>query len=68
MGGTATDGVVVLTSRVPVEMVQKAATMAVPIIVAMSAPTALAVRTADAAGITLVATARAAGFEVFAHG
>jgi hypothetical protein len=47
-------------------MVQKAATMGVPII-AMSAPTALAVRTADAAGITLVAIARADGFEVFAH-
>jgi FdhD protein len=68
MGGTAADGIVVLTSRVSVEMVQKAATMGVPIIVAMSAPTALAVRTADAAGITLVAIARADGFEVFAHG
>jgi FdhD protein len=42
--------------------------MGVPIIVAMSAPTALAVRTADAAGITLAAIARADGFEVFAHG
>jgi FdhD protein len=68
MGRTAADGIVVLTSRVSVEMVQKAATMGVPIIVAMSAPTALAVRTADAAGITLAAIARADGFEVFAHG
>ena len=57
-----------LTNRVSVEMVQKAATMGAPIIVAMSAPTALAVRTADAAGITLVAIARADGFEVFVHG
>jgi FdhD protein len=62
MGGTAAE---VLTSRVSVELVQKAATMGVPIIVAMSAPTALAVRTAD---ITLVAIAPADGFEVFAHG
>jgi FdhD protein len=68
MERTAADGIVVLTSRVSVEMVQKAATMGVPIIVAMSAPTALAVRTADAADITLVAIARADGFEVFAHG
>jgi FdhD protein len=49
-------------------MVQKAATMGAPIIVAMSAPTALAVRTADAAGMSLVAIAPADGFEVFAHG
>jgi FdhD protein len=33
----------------------------------VSAPTALAVRTADAAGITLVAVARDDGFEVFTH-
>jgi FdhD protein len=36
--------------------------------VAVSAPTALAVRTAEAAGITLVAIARQDGFEVFTHG
>jgi FdhD protein len=35
--------------------------------VSVSAPTALAVRMADAAGITLVAIARADGFEVFTH-
>jgi FdhD protein len=35
--------------------------------VAVSAPTALAVRMADAAGITLAAIARADGFEVFTH-
>jgi len=35
--------------------------------VSVSAPTALAVRTADAAGITLAAIARADGFEVFTH-
>ena len=56
-----------LTSRVSVEMVQKAAMMGAPIVVAVSAPTALAVRTAEAAGITLVAIARDDGFEVFTH-
>jgi FdhD protein len=37
------------------------------VMVSVSAPTALAVRMADAAGITLVAIARAGGFEVFTH-
>jgi FdhD protein len=64
---SASDGMVLLTSRVSVEMVQKAAAMGVPLIAAVSAPTALAVRTAERAGITLVAIARADGFEVFAH-
>jgi FdhD protein len=63
----ASEGIVLLTSRVSVEMVQKAATMRAPVIVSVSAPTALAVRMADAAGITLAAIARADGFEVFTH-
>jgi FdhD protein len=64
---SASDGMVLLTSRVSVEMVQKAAAMGAPLMVAVSAPTALAVRMADAAGITLAAIARADGFEVFTH-
>lgn len=61
-------GIVLLTSRVSIELVQKAAAMGAAIIVAVSAPTALAVRTAEAAGITLVAVAREDGFEIFTHG
>ena len=61
------DGMVLLTSRVSVEMVQKAAVMGAPLMVAVSAPTALAVRMADAAGITLAAIARSDGFEIFTH-
>jgi FdhD protein len=64
---SASDGMVLLTSRVSVEMVQKAAAMGVPLMAAVSAPTALAVRMADAAGITLAAIARADGFEIFTH-
>ena len=60
-------GVVLLTSRVSVEMVQKAAVLGAPILCAVSAPTALAIRTAEQAGITLVAVARSDGFEVFTH-
>jgi FdhD protein len=63
----ASEGMVLLTSRISVEMVQKAATIGAPLMVAISAPTAMAVRMADAAGITLVAIARADGFEVFTH-
>jgi FdhD protein len=63
----AGEGMILLTSRVSVEMVQKAAAIGVPVMVSVSAPTALAVRIADAAGITLAAIARADGFEVFTH-
>src|ERR1700688_2831458 len=63
----ASEGIILLTSRVSVEMVQKSAAIGIPMMVSVSAPTALAVRTADAAGITLVAIARADGFEVFTH-
>ena len=60
-------GAVVVTSRISVEMVQKTAAMGAPFLFAVSAPTALAVRTADAAGITLVAVVRGSEFEVFTH-
>jgi len=61
------EGMVLLTSRVSVEMVQKTAAIGAPLMVAVSAPTALAVRMADAAGVTLVAIARSDGFEIFTH-
>lgn len=67
MGGAAVGGLVLLSSRVSVEMVQKAATMGAPVIVAVSAPTSLAIEVANAAGITLIGVARADGFEVFTH-
>lgn len=66
-GTPAQDGIVLLTSRVSVEMVQKAAAIGAPVVVAVSAPTALAVRTAEAAGLTLIAVARNDGFEIFTH-
>jgi FdhD protein len=66
-GTLAAQGLVLLTSRVSIEMVQKAALMGATIVVAVSAPTALAVRTAEAAGITLIAVAREDSFEIFTH-
>jgi FdhD protein len=46
-------------------MIQKAAAVGVPLVVAVSAPTALGVRVANAANMTLVAVAREDGFEIF---
>ena len=66
-GASARQGLVVLTSRISIEMVQKAAMIGTPLLVAVSAPTALAVRMADACGMTLVAIARKDGFEAFTH-
>jgi FdhD protein len=60
-------GIVLITSRVSVEMVQKTAVLGASILVAVSAPTALAVRVAEACGLTLVAIARGADFEIFTH-
>ena len=64
-GAAPDSGVLLLTSRVSVEMVQKAAAFGVQIMVAISAPTALAVRAAGQAQMTLIAIARNDGFEVF---
>jgi len=61
------DGLLLLSSRVSVEMVQKAAALGVPVIVAVSAPTALAIQVADRAGVTLIGVAREDGFEVFTN-
>ncbi len=66
-GATARSGLVVLTSRVSIEMVQKSAMIGAPVLVAVSAPTALAVRMAEFCGMTLIAVARKDGFEVFTH-
>ncbi len=60
-------GAVLMTSRVSVELVQKTARLGAPVIAAVSAPTALAVRLAEEAGITLVAVLRDDGFEVFTY-
>ncbi len=60
-------GILTITSRVSVELIQKAAVMGTGLIAAVSAPTALAIRSAEGAGITLVAVARGEEFEIFTH-
>jgi FdhD protein len=64
-GHAGATGAVVVTSRVSVEMVQKTAIVGSPFIIAISAPTALAIRTAEEAGMTLIALVRGAEFEIF---
>jgi FdhD protein len=66
-GVSAADGLVVLTSRVSIELIQKAARMGAPVVAAVSAPTAAAIRLAEACGMTLVAVARGGDFEIFTH-
>ena len=59
------EGVVVVTSRISVEMVQKTAILGSAVLIAISAPTALAIRTAEAADMTLIALTRGEDFEIF---
>lgn len=64
-GRKGADGIIVVTSRVSVEMVQKAAILGSPVLAAVSAPTALAIETAEKAGLTIIALVRGDDLEVF---
>ncbi len=57
-----------MSSRISIELIPKAAVMGVEILATVAAPTLLAVREAEAIGMTLVGVARDDGFEVFTHG
>jgi FdhD protein len=61
-------GFVVVTSRCSYEMVQKAAAIDAAAIAAVSAPTSLAIETAEQAGLALVAFVRGDRLTVYAHG
>lgn len=66
-GAPASRGVVLMTSRLSVELVQKAAMMGAPILAAISAPTGQALRTAERAGICIAGIVRRDGLEVFTY-
>lgn len=66
-GHAGAEGLVVVTSRLSVEMVQKTAILGASILVAISAPTALAIETAEKAGLTLVALVRGEDFEIYTN-
>ena len=63
----ADQGFVVVTSRASYELVQKAAVANIPLLAAVSRPTALAVQLADDAGITLVGLLRGESANVYTH-
>jgi FdhD protein len=63
----AGDGFLVVTSRASYELVQKAAVANVPLLAAVSRPTALAVQLAEDAGITLVGLLRGRSANVYSH-
>ena len=62
------DGFIITTSRASFEMVQKTANAGVGMLVAVSAPTGLAVRVAKQCGLTLVGFAREDRYVVYSHG
>ena len=66
-GQSASEGGFIVTSRVSVELVQKAAVARCGLIAAISAPTAYAVRAGQEANVTIVAVVRDDAFEVFTH-
>ncbi len=61
------DGFALITSRCSYEMVQKAVTVGISVLVAMSAPTQLALDVAETAGLTLAAWARGDRWTLCTH-
>jgi FdhD protein len=59
------EGFCLITSRCSYEMAQKAVAARIPALVAISAPTALAIRTAEAAGLALATIDRRGGFFIY---
>lgn len=66
-GISLSNGFALMTSRASVEMVQKAATLGAQLMVFISAPTGLAVKLAEQAGVTLIGSARNAELSIYAH-
>lgn len=66
-GKDVNTGFLLVTSRASYEMVQKTAFLGIGLLVAISAPTALAIRLAEQAGITLVGFARADKHVIYTH-
>ena len=59
--------ILMVSGRVSFEIVQKAAVVGIPILCAVSAPSDLAIATADRLGVTLVGFLRGDGFNVYSH-
>jgi len=65
-GISGSDGAVIMTSRLSVELIQKTAKLSSGMLIGISAPTALAIDMAARSGMTLVALARGQDFEILA--
>ena len=61
------DRLLIVSGRVSFEIVQKAAVAGIPVVCAVSAPSDLAIESADRLGVTLVGFLRGDGFNVYAH-
>jgi FdhD protein len=61
------EGFAVITSRASFEMAQKAASVGITLLAAISAPTGLAIRLAEETGLTLVGFARGTQHNVYAN-
>ena len=59
--------ILMVSGRVSFEIVQKAAVAGIPIVCAVSAPSDLAIETAERLGVTLVGFLRGDGFNVYSH-
>lgn len=66
-GADFNSGCMLVTSRASFEMVQKAATVGIAFLAAISAPTSFAIRHAEQCGLTLVGFARRDQHVVYAH-
>lgn len=60
-------GFIITTSRASYEMVQKTASAGINLLVAISAPTGLAVRIAEQCGLTLIGFARKDNYVIYSH-
>ncbi len=61
------EGFLLMTSRASYEIVQKAASVGIGVVAAVSAPTGMAVRIAQQAGVTLIGFARGERHSVYSH-
>jgi FdhD protein len=66
-GIDAATGFGVMTSRASYELIQKATVARIPLLACVSRPTGLAIRLAEASGLTLIALLRGKSANIYAH-